>query len=546
LDSFLADTLEASLGEDLITQTAVDSGPALNARHFADPDTRAEKLVYFILAVLGFSFWFFTVVPFASHRETYWWLAMVHSHDFSYAFGVISSTYRPLAQGTTWLAFKILDPNVFPTSVVHQAVLQGCIYGMFVLAWWLMYSAAPLRRIFAVIAFIVGGVFFSGYVHLFHIYGIFYIPVMLTSGALLRLYASNKVDKREVWFGLVAVLLAFWHPFATALFMGFYFGFCLDTFRQRSKAQLVQSLALLLACAFAIGALVVLFPRAPMPLHTRLFGFLVSYRTNEVNLIASAVAFVLTQLVVFTMAISTKLKLAGYLLVSALGAIFLLKGLPLILLWICAVLLKLLLMRRWSLFFLALTAALLPFGGGIGTPMYALFAIIVATYVTPLGLSGVETALSSLRIQYVVGAMIVLTVVMLMVRAGIKVPVITRVAKPLLAEREKTYQLENILAWLHNSDYCSDGIAFAEDAGDPIEGVESAITRKNRPPSWIGDVRLFWNTNLRCGTAAQSESKSNMAVVTFGGLPVADSKAVFKVAGKYTDDAVVWVADTKK
>ena len=109
-----------------------------------------------------------------------------HAHDFSYAFGVISSTYRPLAQGTTWLAFKILDPSIFPTSVLRQALLQGCIYGMFVLAWWLIYSAAPLRRVFAVIAFIAGGVFFSGYVHLFHIYGIFYIPVMLTLGVSLR------------------------------------------------------------------------------------------------------------------------------------------------------------------------------------------------------------------------------------------------------------------------------------------------------------------------------------------------------------------------
>ena len=530
----------------MITQTVVDSGPVLSASHFTASNTRAEKLTYFILAVAGFSFWFFMVVPFASHRETYWWLAMVHSHDFSYAFGIISSTYRPLAQGTTWLAFKILDPNIFPTSVERQALLQGCIYGMFVLAWWLIYSAAPLRRAFAVVAFIAGGVFFSGYVHLFHIYGIFYIPVMLTLGALLRLYASSKVDRREVWFGLVAILLAVWHPFATALFMGFYFGFCLDTFRQRSKWQLIQAAVLLLACTFAIGGLVVLFPRTPMPLHTRLFGFLVSYRTNEVNLIASAVAFAFAQLVVFTMPISPKLKLAGYLLVSALSALFLLKSLPLLLLWICAVLLKLFLMRRWSLFFLALTAALLPFGGGIGTPMYALFAIIVATYVTPLGLSGIETALSFLKIQYVAGAIIVLTLPMLLVRAGIKAPIVTRVASPLLAEREKTYQLENILAWLHNSDYCDDEISFAEDAGDPIEGVESAITRKNRPPSWIGDVRLFWNTNLRCQVAGHHDNKSNMAVVTFGGPSVPDSRPVFKIAGKHTDDAVVWVTDSQK
>ena len=34
-----------------------------------------------------------------------------------------------------------------------------------------------------------------------------------------------------------------------------------------------------------------------------------------------------------------------------------------------------------------LGAVLLPFGGGIGTPIYGLFAIIVAAYVTALGWS---------------------------------------------------------------------------------------------------------------------------------------------------------------
>jgi len=32
---------------------------------------------YFMLAMLGLSFWFFLGLPFASHRETYAWLAGV-------------------------------------------------------------------------------------------------------------------------------------------------------------------------------------------------------------------------------------------------------------------------------------------------------------------------------------------------------------------------------------------------------------------------------------------------------------------------------------
>src|SRR5262249_32305695 len=138
---------------------------------------------YFVLAVLGFSFWFFMAVPFASHRETYWWLAMAANQPFSHAFGVISSTYRPISQPVTWLAFVLLDPHIFPTSVLRLAALQGLIYALFVVAWWLAYSKIAQQRLFALVACVAGAVFFSGYIHLFHIYGIMYVPVILMLGA---------------------------------------------------------------------------------------------------------------------------------------------------------------------------------------------------------------------------------------------------------------------------------------------------------------------------------------------------------------------------
>src|SRR5262249_490779 len=156
-----------------------------------DSDASIQTLSFFILTVLGFSFWFLMAVPFASHRETYDWLAMVHSQGLSGAFSFSATTFRPLAQAATCLGFQFLAPAVFPTSALPQTLLQGFIYIPFVLAWWLIYITSPQRRLFALCAFIAGGVFFSGYVHLFHVYGLFYIPVMLTLGALIRFRASS-------------------------------------------------------------------------------------------------------------------------------------------------------------------------------------------------------------------------------------------------------------------------------------------------------------------------------------------------------------------
>jgi len=526
--------------------------------YLSGPKGRTQALTYFILTVLGFSFWFFMAVPFASHRESYSWLAAVHSQNFARAFSVgMATTYRPLHQAVAWLGFLILDPSVFPTSVLRQALLQGFVYGMFVLAWWLIYSAADRRRLFALVALVTGGAFFSGYVHLFHVYGTSYVPVMLTLGALLRFHGSRTLDKREVWLAVVATLLVFWHPFATALFLGFYFGFYLETFKQRSRAQHLQAAVILVVSIMAIAALVAVplfWPDAPpilvqtakRPLDARLVGLLVSYQTNEVNWVASLVAFLLTQMVILSMELSRRPKLAAFLFASALSVVFFLKGLPLLFLWLCAVLIKLLCSRSRSLFFLMLTAALLPLGGGIGTPIYALFALIVAAYVTALGWSQAEKPLSFVKTRYVVGAIIASATVLLMVRLGYEVPMVTRVARPLLTERERTYQLENILAWLHNSDYCNYDIAFFENAGNPIDSVESAITRRNRPPAGLEDVRFFWNTVLQCHRDERSNNKSGTALVTFGGPALANAKPVFEVKSRYAGDATVWVGNSQK
>jgi hypothetical protein len=520
-----------------ISQSKVDRAIA--------PATNAQTLSYFIITLLGFSFWFFMAVPFASHRETYWWLAMTQTQPFAKAFSVISVTYRPMSQGATWLAFLALNSRVFPTSVLRQTLLQGLVYGMFAFAWWLIYWAAPQRRLLAIVALLAGGVFFPGYVHLFHIYGIMYVPVVLTLGVLLYLHASDAFKKHELWFAVGAVLLVLWHPFATALFVGYYFGIYLETWPQRRKTQHIQAFAILLAGTVAIVALALLFPRADamMSLQTRLFGFLVSYRTSEINLAASLLALLLTQAVVFSMHLPPKLKMATFLFVSALSGVFLLAGFPLLLLWLCAALIKLACLRRWSLLFLMLTAAVLPFGAGIGAPVFALFAVILAIYATPLGWSRAEESLSFVKTRYVAVVIIATAMVSAMVRIGVNVPIVTKGASPFLAEREKTYQLEDALAWLHKSDYCGYQIGFIDDAGSPIDSLASSMSRQNRPPSSLEDVQLFWNSVLRCQKSERPKNQGEVATVTFGGITLANSEAVFRVPGRYAGEATVWVRD---
>jgi hypothetical protein len=522
-------------------------------RQEVDSCAGSETRTYFALAVLGFSFWFFLAVPFASHRETYWWLAKVSSESFSYALSFIASTYRPLHQVTTWTAFHALDPSIFPTSALRQLLLQLLVYALFVLAWWLMFSTARHRRVLAVVACVVGGVFFSGYVHLFHVYGLSYVPVMLTLGILLRLWAAGTFAHHETTFAMVTVVLVLWHPFATALFVGFYFGHYLETFRLRSRRHHVQALVILGLGAGAVEFFVFGLPRlfpdtsallvetATRSVDTRLLGFVVSYQTNEVNLIASFVACLLTLAAVATLPNPPALKATALIAASGLGTLFVSKGIPLVVLWLLAVLVKLFAMQQWSLFFLALTAALLPFGGGIGTPIHALFALIVATYATALAWPHANESLALVKRKYPNALIVTAVALALLTRAGVDVPGLTSVARPLLAERERTFQLESALAWLQTSEYCADTVGFIEEAGNPIESVESALSRQFRPPASATDVRLFWDTALRCRDSAQP-TRQETAIVTFGGSTLPGATSVFELDGRYGGRATIWIS----
>jgi len=513
------------------------------AEHLAVRRESGSRVGAFVLAILGFSFWFLLAVPFRSHRESYSWLADVGRVPLTNAVSFISVTYRPFAQFTTWLGFEILDPKIFPTSIFRQAALQGAVYTSFIVAWWYIVSAAIEVRLFSVVAFVVGGVFFPGYVHLFHIYGLFYAPVMLILGALLCFNRVESVDSREIWLACAALLLIFWHPFASALFLGFYFGRYIDTFRRRTKLQRLAALGIMSVFSVALLLSVVVFARSDVsvPLHTKLFGWLVTYRTNEVNVFASLCAFLLTEVTIFSMGLTRRATWICVVLIASSSACFLEGGLPLLLLWLLVVQIKLARLRCWSLFFLSLTAVLIPIGGVIGSPVFGLFAIIVAAYVTAYGWTHAEEALAFLKTRHIVALAAVAVGLVALMRTGIDVPVVSKAAHPLLMERERTYQLEDALAWLHNSRYCSDEVAFANNAGDPIDSVDNALSRKDRPPAGIDDVRHFWDERLRCTPQESQSTGSDSVILTFGGETLNQLEPIYRVGGKYAGEAIVWV-----
>lgn len=523
---------------------------ASRSSHRATDYAVAPVAAYFSLAVLGFSFWFLMAVPFASHRESYWWLANVGSQGFSGAFSFISSTYRPFHQVVTWSGFMILDPSIFPTSLWRQSALQLLVYVLFIVAWWLLFRSAREQRVLALVALLAGGVFFSGYIHLFHIYGLSYVPVMLILGTLLGTWSSGTFDRYEMSLAAASTLLVLWHPFVTALFVAFYFGRYLETFSIRGPAQHARAVSVLLIGAAATLLMVfglpfllaetseLLVETASRPVGTRLFAWLVSYQTNEVHWVASIVAFLLALTAILSVGLARRTQAVALIVTCVLGGLLYIASVPQLVLWITAVLFKLGVRRYWSLFFLLVGAALLPIGGGIGTPVHALFALIVAVFATAVDWKNLEEALACVKPRYIGAAIAAAAATVWILRAGVDVPVLSSFARPLLAERERTYQLESALAWLRQSEFCNRDIVFVVTADNPIDSVENAISREGRPPAGLADVRAFWEAALRCRSGATPSTGE--VVMTFGGPDIADANKLHTVPGRYAGELAVW------
>jgi hypothetical protein len=408
--------------------------------------------------------------------------------------------------------------------------------------WLIIYRTSPNPRALAVIGLIAGAVFFPGYIHLFHIYGHSYSVVLIMLALMLRgLFAPEWFKRWEMVLAAAAALLTFWHPFGPIVFLGFYFGRYVDQFATIEPSEHIRRWVILGGVTIALVLPIVLSPNLGVSWsYNPWFAFLVSYQTNELHPIASAIAWLLAFAAVVTYPVSARWKVLLSIVLAGLGVLLYRRGIPVLLLWMAVALGKTLLRRAFGLAVAFVMAIMLPYAGRIGGPVYGLFPIALAVFITTLDWRAAEERLRRVTPRHVTLAVAALIAAATAIRAGVPLPVASRIARPLLAERERTFQLEHVLAWLGSSPYCAHDLAFAEASGSPIDSVESVVDRRYRPPSAIEDVLPFWNTALRCPVNEHAGRHAGVALVTFGGQPARATK-VFEVPGAYAGPTTVWI-----
>jgi len=428
---------------------------------------------------------------------------------------------RPLGTGLAWLLYRLGGHEVGLTQFFNAALA--------LFAWGWVVRDAPQPRLHAVLALLVGGVLFAGYIWVFHMHGIFYGPLLVFVAALVRC-ARGPIDLRTllgVFMGGVATSLA--HPFALPLVLAFAAGAAIETPELRTR-QGAAVLVVLLTGSLATYLLLV--PPASRGLSADpVAGLLASFRTSEVR---RAGSILVLQLAAWT-AYRTwggRGAFAAALLTEVVGGAAIAMGLPAMPMWLTWAALKSARHGRWTMAALIACCTLLPLANPTGSPTYALFAIFVALAASAMDDADAEARLRSLGTGAAIAASAALLVVALAVRVGWPVPVVSAVARPVLAEGERTRQLEVLAGQLMDSRWRGEPVRFATAAGDPVK--VNAIERQHRPPTEDAHLRT-WLDWKRGGPATGRDT----LVMAFGGETRPGMDTLFVAHGRYAGDALV-------
>lgn len=487
-----------------------------------------SSLILLIATVASLSFLFFTGFPFYHHNESYLWAVLLDKISFSQALTQRLEpvqSIRPLGTATAWLTYRL-------SSGIALQQLFNWVCAC--LAFILLFRASDNKRLFSAASFIAVAGFFAGYIYLFHLHGVFYGPLQLYI-AYLAVVAIRHRQLSHVLLlrlAIASLIASLYHTFAALVFAGFLAGYVL----QVPRAEWRQRLPVLIAgILLSLGGMYLLLRHASRTAEDDVVqGALVSYSTTELNLPLHLLALLLAAVTAYTIPAQPRAKWLALLTSVVLSLLMIVAGQPVLLVWIAACLLKLLLRKAWAMASLVGCTAIFPVATHTGTPTYVVFVIMLCLFVTcidnPLFLK------PKLPVKWFWGTvLIIMALTLVVVKSGRKLPGMSAAVAPLLAEREKTFQLKQILEWKKGSTALqAQSLHFADESQKP-SASKNAVNRKFRPPT----QQRYLNRYSAAYLNASADTTAPL-LITFGGKKLLGKQLLFEVTGIWNGAAAVY------
>ena len=447
--------------------------------------SRSDNLVFGALALLGISFWFLLGFPFANHNESF--AIVPHVQQMSFIDALTTqiypvANYRPLGQGALWIGYHFFGQSIYAVELFNFVVA--------LLAWLLLFVAMRERRVFSATALVAGGMLFAGYIYLFHFHGVFYSPLLLLFSLLFWFDARPFTRGRFVAVSLYALVATLFHPYALLVYFAGVIGIALE--RRKMLAREWPMIALSLIVTIVLIAVLVIIPRHESVLtgSEMLQGFIASYRMVEINTVVSVAALVLTIATAASLPGKTLIHVTAAVVAGIIGMAAFWTGIPVLLVWIVVCLVKAALLKKWWIVFVLAGSSLFPAPAATGSPTYAIFALLMCAAILPYGWTTMEQRWSTVARPIALTTVCVAAVILCLLRAGLSIPVVSPIVRPLLAEKEKTFQMEAIVAWMTSSEYATATPMLVREQVNPKDADDS-IKRNHRPPTSQEYLNLY-------------------------------------------------------
>jgi hypothetical protein len=475
-------------------------------------------------------FWFAIVFPWWHHNDSLEWvpaLKRVSLWDVVTANPIPSVlTYRPLGTALAWLTFHATGGELWLQQLINLAF--SCA------AWLLAARSCTRQNAMAWVGLLCTGGYFSGYIYLFHLHGVFYGPLLLW---LAWLCCRDGTAESLGWLSVLALAAALFHTYALIFACAVLVGECFEKPASRHTLARFGVVGLLLVAAW------LLTPATSHAQHLTLQQVFVAYRMLEIHPAVQVMSGLLALACVSGLARTPYARAAVFsACVAAVLACLFLK-LPPFLVWMSACLLARAAQRRFGQAALIAAAAVLPAATGTGSPVYAVFATLPCAVATAESLTLPVIDRMPVRVsQRLAPALLAaLALIALMLRAHIPVPVVSKLAKPLLAEKEKTVQLARVFQWLDTQPQLAGNLQLCTPAETPASSAANAVDRSLRAPTYAS----FFRDYVRDRYADRLSQPGKSFSLCFGGQSITGARPLLEVAGRWTGSSTLYEGASK-
>jgi hypothetical protein len=490
--------------------------------------TLLRPIAIALLSIASLSMWFVLGFPWDHHNESLVWAVQLQKTTLADTFVsnpiTTVQSYRPLGVALAWATFHATGNGIWLQQLVNYVITAA--------AWIFALYSVKERVAFAGFSFLCAAAYFSGYIYLFHLHGVFYGPLFLYLAWLLCF--ASKAPLLDVKTGMTllvfSVLAGLFHTFAFLFFAAFLIGLWIQNSAEGRNPNTAVAIAGLVAVGIAVKVLTA--SSSDLGTASPLQGLLVSYRALEVNAIVAALSAVLTIGTAFLWATSMRERLVFSTAATVLVMLLLVAKVPLIVAWIAVCCIKAMMLRRWALAALVAICGILPGITATGSPTYALFMLMPCAVSSVIGV----VLAGSVQMWSRVAAAVALATLGLcaVLKVGIHVPGISGTANKILAEQEKTRQMHAAFVWLDQQRELTGNLELCQPGDFPIRSTNT-IERTFRAPThaWPFDeyIKARYGERLR-----QATPKLRLC---FGGEELPDSQVLYRIPGQWAGAAAI-------